>query len=178
MVSQKNMFSPRRKPPPPPTNSTPEPAPESELTESVEPLDLANVPLRDKSHLSSNASRPKSEVIPKRPAPPPPTRVDSLKVQQKVKPAPVERGSRESSSSSSDGIPEAVSPNTKKRIASYLSRVNGGPLETVNEVKSPDSEKRIELPTEFATDIALELIDVVRNRCGAIYFLLCSNVFN
>ena len=167
------VLSPSRKAPPPPTQAN-----HSQIN-SAEHLDLAGtVQLRNKSNISGGGDRPKSEFVIKRPAPPPPARIDSLKTKsQDKKPSPattspplgvnveeekIDRESRESSTSSDDTpIAGAVSPDTKRRVASFLSRA-GVTLETVEEVKSPD--KKIDLPTDFSTDIALELIDVVRDK--------------
>ena len=179
----------RRKAPPPPataettTSSTVE-------SVSVEPLDLAGVQLRDKGHVSLTRNRPKSEMYATRPAPPPPRRIDSLKpslvspslnkisaineeslVENKTisedARVPNEKKNLEASNeviddnSSEEGTMEAVSPDTKRRIASYLSRA-GHSLQIVEE--NTTEEKPIQLPSEFPPEVAAEMIDVVRNR--------------
>ena len=70
-----------------------------------------------------------------------------------------------SQSSDSATLPVgAISPKTKQRLTSYLSRAgqSGNQLETLSE--SEGVAKRLNLPTEFSNDTALELIDVIRNR--------------
>ncbi|XP_003384974.1 PREDICTED: NCK-interacting protein with SH3 domain-like [Amphimedon queenslandica] len=75
----------------------------------------------------------------------------------------------DNSSQSSDGatLPVGgISPKTKQRLTSYLNRVGqpGNQLETLSE--SEGFGKKLNLPTEFSNDTALELIDVIRNRTG------------
>lgn len=180
----------RRKAPPPPataettTSSTVE-------SVSVEPLDLAGVQVRDKGHVSLTRNRPQSEMYASRPAPPPPRRTDSLKpalvspslnkisaineeslIENKTPSEDDARVSNEKKdfeasneviedNSSEEGTTEAVSPATKKRIASYLSRA-GHSLQIVEE--NTTEEKPIQLPSEFPPEVAAEMIDVVRNR--------------
>lgn len=81
----------------------------------------------------------------------------------------VECDDNSSQSSDSAALPVgAISPKTKQRLTSYLNRVGqpGNQLETLSE--SEGFGKRINLPTEFSNDTALELIDVIRNRCVCI----------
>ena len=73
----------------------------------------------------------------------------------------------DNSSQSSEGatLPlGAISPKTKQRLTSYLNRVGqgGNQLETLAETEG--LARRLNLPTEFSNDLALELIDVIRNR--------------
>lgn len=185
-VSRESSISPshhqnkhRRKAPPPPGGC-------------VEPLDLAGIQLREKvGEIEGGVNnRPKSEFIVNRPAPPPPTRTVSLKTGTTPPPAPIKeeqvkkeekgvvdetRENREksaecdddNSSQSSEGatLPlGAISPKTKQRLTSYLNRVGqgGNQLETLAETEG--LARRLNLPTEFSNDLALELIDVIRNR--------------
>lgn len=180
----------RRKAPPPPTTAETTTSSTVESV-SVEPLDLAGVQLRDKGHVSLTRNRPKSEIYATRPAPPPPRRIDSLKpslvspslnkisaineeslvenktTSEDARVPPNEKKNLEASNevvddnSSEEGTVEAVSPDTKKRIASYLSRA-GHSLQIVEE--DTTEEKPIQLPSEFPPEVAAEMIDVVRNR--------------
>ena len=172
----------RRKPPPPPPSERN--LSNSELAK-VKSLDLAGIRLRQKGEHHSSENRPKSEFI-VRPAPPPPRRVDSLSSRSMiistavVKPSEtLEEISEEeektqieekktdnvseevmddnlSQSSEGSGVVSAISPDTKRRISSYLNRV-GDVLETVEEAK-------IELPSEFPTEMGVDMVDIVRNR--------------
>jgi hypothetical protein len=154
--NSKKSNSPHRQAPPPPSVAT-------VTSASAEPLDLANVQMRNK--VSSGQNRPKSEIIPKRTAPPPPpARKESLSPSAKKEPEVI-REESESSHSSDNELGEAVSPNTKRRVASYLNKI-GASLETVEEMNLLEVERKIELPTEFSTEMALELVDVVRNNSG------------
>lgn len=179
----------RRKAPPPPT--TAETTSSTVESVSVEPLDLAGIQLRDKGNVSLTRNRPKSEMYATRPAPPPPRRIDSLKpslvspsldkitaineeslVENKTPSDDAgvsnEKKNIEASSeviddnSSEEGTVEAVSPATKKRIASYLTRAGHSSLQIVEE--NTTEEKPIQLPSEFPPEVAAEMIDVVRNR--------------
>ena len=171
----------RRKPPPPPSERN---LSSSELAK-VKSLDLAGIRLRQKGEHHSSENRPKSLFI-VRPAPPPPRRVDSLSSRSMiistavVKPSEtLEEISEEeekaqielkktdhlseevmddnlSQSSEGSGVVSAISPDTKRRISSYLNRV-GDVLETVEEAK-------IELPSEFPTEMGVDMVDIVRNR--------------
>ncbi len=169
-VSAQDKISPRRKAPPPPASDN-----------QTEPLDLAGVERRPKTHLHTEG-RPKSDIYSIRPAPPPPTRGSSLA--SVSKPSVTESSSTTLSgggkstgkqslpnvkcsdsvnddnlSISSDGSSVGaggISPDTKRRISSYLNKAGSG-LESVK-------EDRAELPTEFPMELALELIDAVRDR--------------
>ena len=179
--SSTEQINSRRKPPPPPSERN---LSNSELAK-VKSLDLAGIRLRQKGEHHSSANRPKSEFI-VRPAPPPPRRVDSLSSRSMiistavVKPSEtLEEISEEeektqieeqktdhvseevmddnlSQSSEGSGVVSAISPDTKRRISSYLNRV-GDVLETVEEAK-------IELPSEFPTEMGVDMVDIVRNR--------------
>ena len=166
-----DMSQPRRKAPPPPSG-----------TSRVEPLDLAGVQKREKTHTASSQGRPKSDVFAVRPAPPPPKRHESLEsTAQLTKSSSSDKNSGNNSSGdiekekptmkrsdsanddnmsvSSDGSVGAggISPNTKRRINTYLNTAGTG-LESVKE------DTKLELPTEFPTELGLELVDIVRER--------------
>lgn len=158
METSTSHISPRRKPPPPPSGNT-------------EPLDLAGVKYRDNKSRLVQQTRPQSEIIIKRPAPPPPARTVSLKLNEitptKATPTtatPIERDSREGSSdsNSSNELPVgAISPNTKKRLASYLTRVGEA---SSNQLETVQERSGVKLPTEFSTELTKDMIDVIRNK--------------
>ena len=151
----------RRKAPPPPGTE-------------VDSLDLAGVERRQKIQ-SHSGGRPKSDIDSIRPAPSPPKRHDSLgtKIQPKNKTKnppkivkPSDNNNDDNQSESSDGSVGGVagvggiSPNTTRRINSYLNRAG---TDKENGLESVE-ESKIELPTEFPTELGVELIDVVRER--------------
>ena len=170
-VSAQDKMSPRRKAPPPPASDN-----------KTESLDLAGVERRPKTHPQTEG-RPKSDIYSIRPAPPPPARGSSLASLSKSSATEIPESSStkindgdkstvkqsltsvkfsdsvndDNVSVSSDGSGVGgISPDTKRRISSYLNKAGSG-LESVQEDK-------VELPTEFPMELALELIDAVRDR--------------
>ncbi len=163
--------SPRRKAPQPPSNK-------------VDSLDLAGVERRETTQTHTKG-RPKSDIYTvTAQVPSPPKRHDSLSKSKDtiVKPLDntplkpldntiVKRSDKEtdgnhsvSSDGSVGGVADVggISPNTTRRINSYLNRAGTG-IGTGMRLESVE-ETKIELPTEFPSEIGIELIDVVRER--------------
>lgn len=235
--------SPRRKAPPPPGQAKSPPVSLTTATAGLENLDLAGVQLRSQNTVMAiSRQRPRSEVITKNTAPPPPRRVGSLSIRStppptSTSPIPVEsitevseqEGTRElcngrmsdtvesvagkpkegagiesdrdkpeeskeettvkvvvetvsenetvqlvtnapgnenlevlgegfddtsSLSSEGSGLVSAISPATKRRVTSFLSKAKE-PLETVQ-------EKTVELPSDFPPELCAEMVETMR----------------